>query len=86
MFTLPQYPLRGIFRLIGQIVSIVSYQRLLDELGWCTMLAKGDIHYIGIEAFERLRFWDFNHTEEMIEKGRQVGLEYLRKQGFIVTN
>jgi hypothetical protein len=56
---------------IGQIVSIVSYQRLLDELGWCTMLNKGDIHHTGIEAFEGLRFWDFSHTEEMIEKGRK---------------
>jgi hypothetical protein len=86
MFTLPPYPLRSIFRVIGQIVNIVSYQQLLDELGWYTMLAKGDIHYIGIEAFEGLRFWDFTHTDEMIEKGRQVGLEYLRKQGFVVTS
>ena len=78
--------LRGIFRVIGQIVSIISYQRLLDELGWCTMLSKGDIHHIGIEAFEGLRVWDFSHTEEMIEKGRQVGLEYLRKQGFVATS
>ena len=74
---------RGIFRIIGQIVSIVSYQRLLDELGWCTMLAKGNIHHIGIEAFEGLRFWDFSHTDEMIEKGRQVGREYLKKQGLV---
>jgi NTE family protein len=75
--------LRGVFRIIGQIVNIVSYQRLLDELGWCSVLATCDIHYIGIEAFGGLRFWDFSHTEEMIEKGRKVGLEYLEKHGLL---
>ncbi|UCG84442.1 MAG: patatin-like phospholipase family protein [Dehalococcoidia bacterium] len=73
--------LRGIFRVISQIVSIVSYQRLLDELGWCSTLAKGGIHYIGVDAFEGLRFWDFSHTEEMLEKGKQVGERYLREHG-----
>lgn len=73
--------LRGVFRVINQIVSIVSYQRLLDELGWCSTLAKGKIHYIGVEAFEGLRFWDFSHTEEMLEKGRQVGEKFLREHG-----
>lgn len=71
--------LRGVLGVIGRIVSIVSYQRLLDELGWCSMVADRDIHYIGVEAFEGLRFWDFNHTDEMLEKGRQAGLEYLQQ-------
>jgi NTE family protein len=73
--------LRGVFRVIGQVVSIVSYQRLLDELGWCSTLSKGGIHYIGVDAFEGLRFWDFTHTEEMLEKGRQVGERYLKEHG-----
>ncbi len=73
--------LRGVFGVIGRVVDIVSYQRLLDELGWCSMVADRDIHYIGVEAFEGLRFWDFSRTDEMIEKGRQAGLEYLRQGG-----
>jgi len=73
--------LRGVFRVISQIVNIVSYQRLLDELGWCSTLAKGRIHYIGVEAFEGLRFWDFSRTDEMLERGRQVGERYIKEHG-----
>jgi NTE family protein len=73
--------LRGVLGVIGRIVNIVSYQQLLDELGWCSMVADRDIHYIGVEAFEGIRFWDFSRTDEMIEKGRQAGLEYLRRGG-----
>jgi NTE family protein len=75
--------LRGVLGVIGRVVNIVSYQRLLDELGWCTMVADRDIHYIGVEAFEGLRFWDFSRTEEMIEKGRRAGLDHLEQHGLV---
>jgi len=78
--------LRGVLGVIGRIVSIVSYQRLLDELGWCGMVADREIHYIGVEAFEGLRFWDFSRTDEMIEKGRQAGLEYLQLNGLALPD
>jgi NTE family protein len=75
--------LHGVLGVIGRVVNIVSYQRLLDELGWCTMVADRDIRYIGVEAYEGLRLWDFGRTEEMIEKGKRAGLDYLAKHGLV---
>jgi hypothetical protein len=56
---------------------------LKDELGLCSTLIEGEIHYIGVDAFEGLRFWDFNHTIDMIDKGRKVGQNYLREHNLI---
>jgi len=73
--------LRGVFRVVGQLINVLSHQRLEDELGWCRKMSEGDIHYIEVQASEGLRIWDFSHNAEMIETGRQAGLEYLRTHG-----
>jgi hypothetical protein len=46
-------------------------RRPADEGGCC------------IEAVENVRIWDFGHTDDMIARGREVGLEYLRQHGLI---
>lgn len=75
-----KHRLRGIFRILRRMVDVIVYQQLLGELGWAkSKLPQGNIHYIGADAFEGLRIWDFSRTEEMIEKGRRVGLDYLRQ-------
>ena len=74
---------RGILRTLGQLINVLSYQKLKDELGLCSTLIEGEIHYIGVDAFEGLRFWDFDHTIDMIDKGRQVGQNYLREHNLI---
>lgn len=75
--------LRGIFRSIGPIIDAVANQHLMDELGWASKQPLGDIWYMHVDAFEGLRAWDFDHTAEMIETGRRVGLEYLRQYGLV---
>jgi len=78
---MPVGSLRGVFRVIGQLINVLSYQQVENELGWYRKMSERDIHHIEVRAFEGLRIWDFSHTGEMIEKGRQAGLEYLRKHG-----
>jgi len=56
---------------------------LVNELGWSRDMPKDAIHYIEVGGFEKVRLWDFKYTAKMIEKGRQAGLEHLRRLGLI---
>jgi NTE family protein len=69
----------GVLRVIRQILNATAYQRYIDDMGWANKLAQDKIHYIKVEGFEDVGIWDFNHTTEMIEKGHQTGVEYLRQ-------
>jgi NTE family protein len=74
---------KGILRVVGQTLDAVVSHQLVDEYSWSAKLPKEAIHHIYLEAFENVRVWDFGHTAEMIAKGREIGLEYLRKRGQI---
>ncbi len=69
----------GVLRVIRQILNATAYQRFIDDMGWANKLAQDKIHYIMVEGFNEVGTWDFNHTTEMIEKGHQTGVEYLRQ-------
>ncbi len=68
---------RGVLRVIRQLVSATAYKRYLDDMGWASKIPQDRIHYIGIDGFDNVGLRDFSRTAEMIEKGRQIGLEYL---------
>ena len=74
---------KGILRVVGQTLDAVVSHQLVNEYSWSAKLPKEAIHHIYLEAFENVRVWDFGHTAEMIAKGREIGLEYLRKRGQI---
>jgi NTE family protein len=74
---------KGILRVVGQTLDAVVSHQLVNEYSWSAKLPKEAIHHIYLEAFENVRLWDFGHTAEMIAKGREIGLEYLRKRGQI---
>ncbi len=74
---------KGLLRVVGQTLDAVISHQLVSEMNWTGKLSKNAIHYINVEGFENLRIWDFGHTDEMIARGRQVGLEHLRKIGLI---
>jgi NTE family protein len=74
---------KGILRVVGQTLDAVVSHQLVNEYSWSAKLPKEAIHHIYLEAFENVRLWDFRHTAEMIAKGREIGLEYLRKRGQI---
>jgi len=71
----------GILRSIGRILDTVATQQVLDELEWVGRISHIDVHYIRVDGFEGVRTWDFENTAEMIERGREVGLEHLRLHG-----
>jgi len=73
---------RGMLRVIRQLLSATAYQRYLDDMGWASKLPQDRIHYIGVDGFDDVGlrdFTDFNRTPEMVEKGHQMGLEYLSR-------
>jgi NTE family protein len=74
---------KGMLRVVGQTLDAVVSHQLVNEYSWTSKLPKDAIHHIYLEAFENVRLWDFGHTAEMIAKGREVGLEYLRQRGLI---
>jgi NTE family protein len=74
---------RGMIRVVGQTIDAVISHQLVDEYNWSDRLPKDAIHHIYLEAFENVRIWDFGHTAEMIAKGREIGLEHLRRLGKI---
>jgi len=60
-------------------LSATAYQRFLDDMGWASKLPQDRIHYISIDGFDDVGLRDFSRTAEMIDKGHQVGQEYLRR-------
>jgi NTE family protein len=74
---------RGMLRVVGQTLDAIVSHQLVDEYSWSGKLSKDAIHHIVLEAFENVRIWDFGHTAEMIAKGREIGLEHLRRRGKI---
>jgi len=69
----------GVLRVIRQILNATAYQRYIDDMGWANKLAQDKIHYIRVGGFEDVSIWDFTHATEMIEKGHQTGVEFLRQ-------
>ncbi len=69
----------GVLRVIRQILNATAYQRFINDMGWANKLAQDKIHYIRVEGFNDVGVWDFNHTADMVEKGHQTGVEYLRR-------
>ena len=71
---------KGILRVVGQTLDAVVSHQLVNEYSWSAKLPREAIHHIYLEAFENVRLWDFRHTAKMIAKGREIGLESLRKR------
>lgn len=74
---------KGMLRIVGQTLDAVISHQLVNELSWTDKLSRDAIHYINVSGFENVRVRDFGHTEKMIAKGRQDGLEHLRKMGML---
>jgi NTE family protein len=74
---------KGVLRVAAQTMDAVISHQLVNEYGWSSGLPKEAIHYIRVEGFEDVRLWDFEYTAKMIEKGRLIGLEHLRKFGLL---
>jgi NTE family protein len=74
---------KGLLRVVGQTIDAVVSHQLVNEFSWTSKLPKDAIHHIYLEAFENVRLWDFGRTAEMIVKGREIGLEHLRRRGQI---
>jgi predicted acylesterase/phospholipase RssA len=69
----------GVLHVIRQVLDASAYKRFIEDMGWASKLPKGRIHYIRVDGFDEIGTWDFGHTAEMIEKGHQTGVEYLRQ-------
>lgn len=74
---------RGVFGVMGQTIDAVLSNRVESDLDLAHEMSECKIHYICIEAFEDIRLWDFRYTEDMIEDGRRVTIEYLKQHGLI---
>jgi len=70
---------RGVLQVIRQVLNTAAYQRFLGDMGWASKLPQDRIHYINVDVFDEVGLRDFNHTSEMIKKGHQIGLDYLRR-------
>jgi NTE family protein len=70
---------KGVLRVIRQVLNVTAYQRFIDDMGWASKLPQDRIHYIGVDGFDDVGVRDFSHTPEMISRGHQIGLEYLRR-------
>jgi hypothetical protein len=66
-------------QVIRQVLNTAAYQRFLGDMGWASKLPQDRIHYINVDVFDEVGLRDFNHTSEMIKKGHQIGLDYLRR-------
>jgi len=72
--------LRGILGVVQQAVDTVASQQFFNEMEWSGNRSRNTVHYISIDDFQDLRIWDFSHTREMIDRGREAGLEYIQNQ------
>ena len=70
---------RGVLQVIRQVLNTAAYQRFLGDMGWASKLSQDQIHYINVDGFDEVGMRDFNHTSEMIKKGHQIGLDFLRR-------
>ncbi len=70
---------RGVLQVIRQVLNTAAYQRFLGDMGWASKLPQDRIHYINVDGFDEVGLRDFNRTSEMIKKGHQIGLDYLRR-------
>ena len=70
---------RGVFGVMGQTIDAIVRNQLRSDMGWAEALYNCNVNYIGIGSFEKIRIWNFKYTEAMIEEGKQVTLDYLKK-------
>ena len=69
---------RGLPSIASQSIAAMLSHQLQRELEEAATRPGVTIHYIKLEAFQSLSFWDFDHAAEMIEEGRRVMEEYMR--------
>lgn len=69
--------IRGLRSIASQSLAAMLSQQLERELERAAARADVTVHYIKLEAFQDLPFWDFDHAAEMIEEGRRAMEEYL---------
>ena len=69
---------RGLPSIASQSIAAMLSHQLQRELEEAAARPGVTIHYIKLEAFQDLFFWDFDHAAEMIEEGRRVMEEYIR--------
>jgi NTE family protein len=72
----PPVRFRGLLSIIIQTFTVLMIQQLHRELRECAVRPGVKVHYLKIEAYQDIPFWDFSHTEEMIEKGRRVAEDF----------
>ncbi len=70
--------IRGLRSIASQSLAAMLSHQLQRELEEAAARPDVTVHYIKLEAFQDLFFWDFDHAAEMIEEGRRVMEEYLR--------
>jgi NTE family protein len=69
--------IRGVLNIAEQAVNTVLSRQLQMELEESESQKGVTLHYVPLTGFYGIPLWDFSHTAEMIEGGRQQMQEYL---------
>lgn len=73
----PKGPVHGLVPILKRTLDTMIVQSLLDDLDRAAADPEVELHHIHIPAFEDLPFYDFSHTDAMIEEGRRAAEAYL---------
>jgi NTE family protein len=69
--------IRGVLSIAEQAMNTVLSRQLQTELEQSESQKGVTLHYVPLTGFYGIPLWDFSHTAEMIEGGRQQMQEYL---------
>jgi NTE family protein len=69
--------IRGVLSIAEQAINTVLSRQLQTELEESESQKGVTLHYVPLTGFYGIPLWDFSHTAEMIEGGRQQMQEYL---------
>jgi NTE family protein len=78
--------IRGLFSIAEQTINTVLSRQLQMDLEESESMKGVTLHYVPLTGFYGIPLWDFSHTEEMIEGGRQQMEEYLQATERVATS
>lgn len=70
----------GLLSIVGQALAALLNQQLALDLERVYRERRVKFHYIRLESFQDLIFWDFDRAAEMVEEGYRVAENYLQEQ------
>jgi NTE family protein len=78
--------IRGLFSIAEQTINTVLSRQLQMDLDESENVKGVTLHHVPLTGFYGLPLWDFSHTEEMIEGGRQQMEQYLQATERVATS